>query len=68
MAEGQHQHKPTTEMVTELAAAVGIEVPPELVDGLAERFVATLDAAAELRELDLEGVDPGAVFTMDRWQ
>jgi len=35
---------------------------------LAERLQASLQAAAELRQLELEGTAPAAVFKLERWR
>ena len=68
MAEVQHEPRVGAEMVEELAAAVGIELPSGLAAALTKGLQASLDAAAELRQLDLAGIGPGPVFTMQRWR
>jgi len=55
----------TTEDVLALARSVGIAIPPAHLPAVAERLREMFALAADLADLDLEGVEPAMRFHPD---
>jgi Asp-tRNA(Asn)/Glu-tRNA(Gln) amidotransferase C subunit len=57
----------TTEGVRQMAAVAGLDLDPERAARLLPQLQAVLEALDAVQEMDLEGVEPATVFSLERF-